>query len=96
MEVSISAYVYIFIRVLYVYKRIFVYLYVCMYSASSLWYIYYIYSICTYVVFYVHIGIAPNQQVRHLGTPTIRCLYQGCVSPLYIYIYQIYVQKRTT
>ncbi len=65
-----------------------------MYSASSLWYIYYIYSICTYVVFYVHIGIAPNQQVRHLGTPMIRCLYQGCVSALYIYTY-IYTNIRT-
>ena len=61
-----------------------------MYSASSLWYTYYIYSICTYVGFYVHIGIAPNQQVRHLGTPIPRCHYQGCVSPLYIYIY-IYI-----
>ena len=77
-------------------KRIFVYLYVYMYSASSLYYIYYIYSICTYVVFYVHIGIAPNQQVRHLGSPIIRCQHQGCPSALYIYIYiQIYVQKRT-
>ena len=67
-----------------------------MYNASSLWYIYNIYSIYTYVVFYVHIGIAPNQQVRHLGTPIPRCQYQGCPSGLYIYIYiQIYVQKRT-
>ena len=90
MKVSKSANVYIFIYVLYVYKRIFVHLYVynIMYSASSLWYIYYIYSICTYVAFYVHIGIAPNQQVRHLGTPTSRCPYQGCVSVLYIYIYK--------
>ena len=96
MEVSISAYVYIFICVLYVYKRIFVYLYVYMNSASSLWYIYYIYGICTYDAFYVHIGIAPNQQVRHLGTPMPRCPYQGCVSALYIYTnIQIYVQKRT-
>ena len=83
MEVSTSAYVYIFI-----------YLYVYMYTASSLWYIYYIYSICTYVVFYVHIGIAPNQQVRHLDTPTIHCPYQGCVSPLYIYIYIYYTNIR--
>ena len=79
-----SIYERVCVCVLYVYKRIFIYLYVCMYSASSLWYIYYIYSICTYVVFYVHIGVTPSQQVRYLGTPTIRCPYQGCLSVLYI------------
>ena len=95
MEVPISAYVYIFICVLYVYKRIFIYLRI-LDSASSLWYIYNIYSIYTYVVFYVNIGITPNQYVRYLGMPMRRCPYQGCPSVLYIYInIYIYVQKRT-
>ena len=52
-----SIYERVCVCVLYVYK----FLYVCMYNASSLWYIYNIYSICTYVVFYVHIGITLNQ-----------------------------------
>ena len=56
-----SIYERVYVCDLYVHKRIFIYLYVYMYNASSLWYIYNIYSICTYVVFYVHIGIAPNQ-----------------------------------
>ena len=59
MEVSIRAYT--CVCDLYVNKRIFKYLCVYMYNASSQWYIYNIYSICTYVVFYVNIGITLKQ-----------------------------------
>ena len=86
-----SIYERVCVCVLYVYK----FLYVYMYSASSLWYIYNIYTIYTYLVFYVNIGITPNQQVRYLGTPIIRCPYQGCLSVLYIIYINIQYTYKT-
>ncbi len=92
MEESISAYVYIFICVLYVYKRIFIYLCVYMYSASSLWYVYTI-----YIVFIRTLSFAFKSALLLINRsaisvyPYLAALIRA-VDPSYIYIY-IYTYK---
>ena len=94
MEVSISAYVYIIISVLYVYKRIFIYTYICTVLVVYGIHIIYIVFVRTLSITFTSALLLINSSAISVRPYLAECI--RAVHPHYIYIYiYIYTNIRT-